>query len=104
MFALGTYYETENQKEKADSLYQIIYDNYPKSTYFTQAAIKLGKIKQDEKKKVAVTDDPAEPEYIAAEELYYNNNFASAYKRIEESYILLIPNHPLLRKLFILSV
>lgn len=86
LFALGTYYETIKEKQKADSLYQIIYDQFPKSTLFTEAGKKLGLIKE-EVKKVMVTDDPAEPLYISAEEKYYKKEFREAIKAFREIYL-----------------
>lgn len=86
LFALGTYYETIKEKQKADSLYQIIYDEYPNSNLYTEAGKKLGLIK-DEVKKVVVTNDPAEPLYIAAEAKYYNKKFRDAIKAFREIYL-----------------
>ena len=86
LFALGTYYETENQKEKADSLYQIIYDNYTRDKLYTQAGIKLGKIKADEDT-LATTNDPAEPAYLAAENDYYDKKYASAINGLRNIYL-----------------
>lgn len=85
LFALGTFYETKDQKEQADSLYQIIYDNYKQDPLFNEAAIKLGKVKKDEKK--IVSNDPAEIDYIAAEELYFNNDYREALNGLTNVYL-----------------
>jgi tetratricopeptide (TPR) repeat protein len=90
LFALGTYYETINEKQKADSLYKIIYEDYSKSGLYTEAGKKLGLIKEEVKKTVVATADPAEPLYIAAEERYYSKEFRDAIKAFREIYL----NHP----------
>ncbi|HOI28278.1 MAG TPA: tetratricopeptide repeat protein [Melioribacteraceae bacterium] len=87
LFALATYYETVNEKKSADSLYQIIYDEYPNSTLFKEAGKKLGLIKEEEKKVIVATEDPAENFYVAAEELYYNKNFRDAIKAFRDIYL-----------------
>lgn len=71
-FALGTYYLTEKNKPKADSIFQIIYDKYGKSEMAVQAAIKLGLIEETPK------NDPAEIKYIEAEKKYYDKKYTEA--------------------------
>jgi TolA-binding protein len=78
IFALGTYYETNEQKEKADSMYEIIYNNYPNNKLYTEAAIKLGKMKREEQINTGGIADSAEVEYIAAEKKYYEKDYAEA--------------------------
>lgn len=87
LFALGTYYETINEKQKADSLYKIIFEDYSKSGLYTEAGKKLGLIKEEVKKTVVATADPAEPLYIAAEEKYYSKEFRDAIKAFREIYL-----------------
>ncbi len=87
LFALGAYYETKNQKEKADSLYQIIYDNYKKDPLFSEAGIKLGLIKKEEKKLTNSNSDPAEEEYIAAEKKYYDKKYREAINGLTKVYL-----------------
>jgi tetratricopeptide (TPR) repeat protein len=78
VFALGTFYETKEQKEKADSMYEIIYNNYPNDKLYTEAAIKLGKMKRDEHINTGVITDSAEVEYLAAEKKYYEKDYSGA--------------------------
>lgn len=87
LFALGTYYETKNQKEKADSLYQIIYDNYKKDPLFNEAGIKLGLIKKEEKKLTNGISDPAEEEYVEAEKKYYDKKYREAINGLTKVYL-----------------
>ena len=86
LFALGTYYETVNEKEKADSCYQVIYDKYPDNKLYIEAAIKLGKVKRDEPK-VELSNDPAERDYIAAENLYYEKKYHDAISGLTHVYL-----------------
>ena len=86
LFALGTFYETSNENKKADSLYQVIYDNYPNSKLYKEAAIKLGKVKKDEQK-VELSNDPAERDYIAAENLYYEKKYHDAISGLTHVYL-----------------
>lgn len=85
LFALGTYYETNNQKEQADSLYRIIYENYPNHKLFTEAGKKLGLIKSEDKK--LVVNDPAEKLYIESEEKYYNKKYNEAINGFKNIYL-----------------
>jgi TolA-binding protein len=71
-YALGTVYSTMNQKEKADSLFKIVYENYKDSPLGVMAAKKLGLIEE------APKNDPAEVVYIEAEKKYYNKNYTEA--------------------------
>ncbi len=85
LFALGTYYETNNQKEIADSLFKIIYENYPNHKLYAEAGKKLGLIKSEDKK-LSVTD-PAEKLYIEAEEKYYNKKYKEAINEFRNIYL-----------------
>jgi len=89
MFALGTYYETNNQEEKADSLFNIIYENHTEHALYSEAGRKLGLIKTEE---IVTTDtkDPAEIIYLKAEDLYYDQEFEEAISQFREVYL----NHP----------
>lgn len=86
LFALGTHYETNNEKEKADSLFKIIYENYPKHKLYNEAGKKLGLIKSEETK-LASTNDPAEKLYIEAENLYYNKKYQEAINGFRNIYL-----------------
>jgi len=85
LFALGTYYETNNQKEIADSIFKIIYENYPNHKLYTEAGKKLGLIKSEDKKLTAT--DPAEKLYIEAEEKYYNRKYKEAINEFRNIYL-----------------
>lgn len=78
LFSLATYYETKNDTVKADELYKEIFDKYPKDKLRQTAGEKLGLVKKEEKKTDSKTEDPAEPFYVKAEELYYKKNYAEA--------------------------
>ena len=71
-YALGTYYLTQDKKEKADSLFKIVYNDYKTSEVGMQAAKKLGLIEEVPK------TDPADSLYIAAEKKYYDKKFDEA--------------------------
>lgn len=87
LFALGTYYETTEQKEKADSMFTIIYENFKNDPLFEEAGIKLGKIKRNEKKVVVAGSDPAQEEYIKAENNYYGGNYREAINGLTKVYL-----------------
>lgn len=69
MFAMGSYYLTVNNKESADSLFTIIYDNYKNESIVNAAAIKL------DKPLIDLNYDPALEKYTQAE----NSIFAGEY-------------------------
>lgn len=81
LYALGSYYLTVNQKDKADSLFNLIYDNYKDRSIVNAAANKLNKPIIDLK------FDPAKDLYASAEDFLLNgdygksmNNFYNIYK------------------------
>lgn len=71
-FALGSYYETKNRKELADSMYSIIYNDFEKSPLHADVAKILGKVK------VESSSDPAEKQYLTAEKKYFDKNYEEA--------------------------
>ncbi len=86
LYALGSYYLTVENKPRADSLFNIIYENYRDESIVNAAAEKLNKPFID------LNYDPAEEKYGAAEsELnneYYQdaiNKFYDIYKTYPES-------------------
>lgn len=88
LYALGSYYLTVNQKEKADSLFEIIYEKYKDRSIVNAAANKLNKSLIDLK------FDPAKELYASAEDLMLDgkfdlsiNNFYSIYKDYPKSSI-----------------
>ncbi len=62
LFALGSYYETINENRKADSLYNVVYNNYKNDRVANAAAQKLNKPLLD------VDFDPAQVLYASAEQ------------------------------------
>ncbi|MDQ7817458.1 MAG: tetratricopeptide repeat protein [Melioribacteraceae bacterium] len=87
IFALGTYYETIDKNDSADSLYKIIYDEFPNSTLHKEAGKKLGLIKEEEKKVITGTSDPVEGEYVQAEGLYYDKKYRDAIRAFRDIYL-----------------
>ncbi|MDR3666290.1 MAG: hypothetical protein P4L35_05560, partial [Ignavibacteriaceae bacterium] len=69
LYALGIYYETLNDSVKADSLYNIIYNNYRTEKVVNAAAIKLNKPAVD------FDFDPAKDLYADAETDMIKKNF-----------------------------
>jgi tetratricopeptide (TPR) repeat protein len=69
MFAMGTYYETIGESKKADSLYNLVYDNYKNDNIVNAAAQKLGKPFID------LGYDPAQELYVNAEKKMMQNNY-----------------------------
>ncbi|MCX7797663.1 MAG: tetratricopeptide repeat protein [Melioribacter sp.] len=86
LFALGTHYETLNEKDKADSLFKLIYDNYPNHKLYKEAGKKLGLIKSEDIT-LLTTNDPAEKLYLEAEEMYYNKKYQEAINSFRKIYL-----------------
>lgn len=84
LFALGTYYETNDQLEKANELYSIVYDDYKTHPLANEAAKKLNK------PLLRTESDPAEEEYLLAEELIGVSDFDSAIYIMKE----IVKNYP----------
>ncbi len=74
IYSIGTYYLIKDDKVKADSLFQVVYDNYKNDTVYLEAAKQLGKIQRTS------DSDPAYNLYLAAEEKYYNSEVDEAVK------------------------
>lgn len=72
LFAMGSYYLTINDKEKADSLFNIIYDNYKNESIVNAAAAKL------DKPFIDFNYDPALEQYTKAENLIIEGDYSSA--------------------------
>ena len=86
LYALGSYYLTVDNKQRADSLFNVIYNNYKNESIVNAAAEKLNKPFID------LNYDPAEEKYENAEnsmnnEYYYDaiNQFFAIYKTYPES-------------------
>jgi len=80
MFALGSFYETVNEKAKADSLYNLIYDNYKSESVVNASANKINKPLID------LEYDPAKELYTGAEQQWLNNDFQSSLDNFSDIY------------------
>jgi outer membrane protein assembly factor BamD (BamD/ComL family) len=70
MFAMGSYYLTVNNQKSADSLFNIIYDNYKHESVVNAAASKLNKPLIDLNYDPAMEDYKMAEEYLLAEDYY----------------------------------
>lgn len=80
LYAMGSYYLTKNEKEKADSLFRIIYDNYKDRTIVNAAADKL---------KLPLIDlnyEPAQDLYASAETDLMEGNHNQSVSRFYDIY------------------
>lgn len=84
LYALGSYYLTVNNKPKADSLFNLIYNDYKDRTIVNAAADKLNKPLIDLK------FDPAKDQYASAEDLMLNGN----YKQSAQKFFNIYRNYP----------
>jgi len=84
LYALGSYYLTVNQTSKADSLFNIIYENYKDRTIVNAAASKLNKPLIDLKY------DPAKDLYASAENQMIDGN----YNQSVSSFFSIYRNYP----------
>uniref|UniRef100_A0A832G242 Tetratricopeptide repeat protein n=1 Tax=Ignavibacterium album TaxID=591197 RepID=A0A832G242_9BACT len=80
LLALGSYYQTVNENQKADSLFRIIYDNYKDRPIVNAAANKLGLPLIDLKY------DPAEELYVEAESEMKKGNYNESFRKFFEIY------------------
>jgi tetratricopeptide (TPR) repeat protein len=80
LLALGSYYLTVNENQKADSLFRIIYDNYKDRPIVNSAADKLGLPLVDLKY------DPAAELYLSAEKEMKKGNYDESFRKFFEIY------------------
>lgn len=80
LYALGSYYLTKNDSVKADSLFEIIYNNYKGKSIVNAAANKLGKPLVD------LNFDPAEDIYASAEKEMNDNKYDSSLTKLRVIY------------------
>ena len=83
LFALGAYYESTGEQEKADSLYNLIYTDYKTYQIANEAALKLGQ------PPLIIEEDPAKTLFLEAEEEIDKSNTDSAFvllTQVEENY------------------
>jgi outer membrane protein assembly factor BamD (BamD/ComL family) len=83
LYALGSYYLTVDNKQRADSLFNVIYNNYQNESIVNAAAEKLNKPFID------LNYDPAAEKYNNAENVMNNENYNDAigqFYNIYETY------------------
>ena len=80
LYALGSYYLTVNQDTTADSLFNIIYENYKNESIVNAAANKLNKPLID------LEYDPAKDLYADAEKEMLNKNYDSSINKFYQLY------------------
>lgn len=72
LYALGSFYQTQNDSLKADSLFNVVYDNYKHDRIINAAANQL------KKPLINLDYDPAEELYIAAEKQMDSGKYTEA--------------------------
>ncbi len=80
LYALGSYYLTQNDSLKADSLFNVIYTEYPEQGIVNAAANKLGKPLKD------LNFDPAEDIYASAEKDMMDDKYDSSLVKLKFIY------------------
>ena len=78
LFAMGTYYLTVDNKNQADSLFNIVYDNYKNESVVNAAADML------KKPFIDLTYDPAMDEYKKAEKYLLAGEYYTALSKLNE--------------------
>jgi len=72
LYSMGSYYLTVDEKQRADSLFEIIYENYKNESIVNAAADKL------KKPFIDLNYDPASSDYRQAEIAMQNENYSDA--------------------------
>lgn len=80
LYALGTYYLTKEEKEKADSLFNEIYENYKSESIVNAAANQLNK------PLIVLDFDPAKDLYAAAESKMNDSSYNESLKQFQHIY------------------
>jgi len=80
LYAMGSYYLTVDNKPKADSLFQNVYDNYKSDPVARAAAIRLGI------STLELDSDPALKQYIVAEEFIEEDEYFDAIEEFQLIY------------------
>jgi len=75
LFSLGSYYMDKNEKAKADSIFQVVYENFQNESVVNLAADKLGK------PKILLNTSPADQLFEEAEKIYYTKEYSSAVQK-----------------------
>ena len=81
LFAVGSYFESEGDKAKADSIYNVIYDQYKDEAIVNAAADKL------KKPLIDLSYDPAKDLYTKAEQKMKSEEYASSAKDFYNIYL-----------------
>src|SRR5690606_225616 len=76
LYAMGSYYLNTNQKDKADSLFNFIYDNYRNESIVNAAANQINKPLVD------LDFDPAKQVYAEAEIELLSENFEASLDKL----------------------
>jgi tetratricopeptide (TPR) repeat protein len=82
LYAMGSYYLTIDNKPKADSLFQIVYDSYKSNPIARAAAIRLGISTE------GLEADPALKKYLVAEKLIEEDEYFDAIEELHNLYEL----------------
>ena len=77
LVALGSYWESYDNEEKSDSLYQIVYDDYKTHPIANEAAQRLGK------PPLITEEDPAKDVYLEAETEIEDSNYVEAVSKLK---------------------
>ncbi len=80
LYALGSYYLTVDKKQKADSLFQFVYDNFKSDPVARVAAIRLGITMEEQ------SSDPALEKYYVAENLIEQEKYYDAIEELNSIY------------------
>jgi tetratricopeptide (TPR) repeat protein len=80
LYSLGSYFESEGETEKADSLYEIVYDQYKDEDIVNAAAVKL------DRPLINLDFDPAKENYAKAEQSLMREEYASSLKEFYNIY------------------
>lgn len=91
LYAMGSYYLTIENKNRADSLFNVIYDNYKNESIVNAAADKLNKPYID------LDYDPARDKYAEVEKQMLEGNYAGAINGFYNIF-LTYPSSPLAAK------
>lgn len=75
LFSLASYYLDKNEKSTADSIFQVVYDNFQNESVVNLAADKLGK------PKILLNASPADQLFEEAEKVYYTKEFSKAVQK-----------------------
>lgn len=78
LFTIGTYWETQGDTVKSDSLYSIIYEDFKTHPLANEAAQKLGK------PPLVTESDPAKDEFLIAEDEMEDSNFVNAISTLKD--------------------